>query len=309
MTATLRAFVREELDRPVAAAVADTARQLASRLGAIAVLFYGSNLRTGSLEGVLDFYVLVAKPSGSFARQMGTRMLWPDVSFHEVETGGQVVRAKVATMPIDTFEHATAGRGVDTTVWTRFVQPSALVWRADPSTASRVVRAVANAAITACGFAAALGPSHGRAAEYWQALFNETYEAELRVEPPGRAGHITAFEPQRYERLLALAWDAGGIRFERDGDRLVCHLRADDCIRLAAGWLARARFGKALNLLRLVKAAFTFDGAARYGAWKIERHTGIRITLTPWRERHPILAAPGVVWQVLLWNVMRPRAA
>jgi hypothetical protein len=47
-----------------------------------------------------------------------------------------------------------------------------------------------------------------------------------------------------------------------------------------------------------VRAAFTFEGAARYGVWKVERHTGVAVPLTPWREKHPILAAPGVFWRV-----------
>jgi hypothetical protein len=47
------------LDRPLDPAVADFARELGEAAGARAVLFYGSNLRTGSLEGVLDFYVLL----------------------------------------------------------------------------------------------------------------------------------------------------------------------------------------------------------------------------------------------------------
>ena len=51
--------------------------------------------------------------------------------------------------------------------------------------------------------------------------------------------------------------------------------------------------GKPLNVARILKAAFTFDGAARYAAYKVERHTGIEIAVTPWRERHPFLAAPG----------------
>ena len=55
-----------------------------------------------------------------------------------------------------------------------------------------------------------------------------------------------------------------------------------------------------------MKAAFTFQGAARYAAWKIERHTGVPIEVTPWRERHPILAAPGVLLKV--WKSRR-RAA
>ena len=44
-------------------------------------------------------------------------------------------------------------------------------------------------------------------------------------------------------------------------------------------------------------------GAARYAAWKIERHTGLAVPLTPWRERHVILASPGVFWR--LWKARR----
>jgi hypothetical protein len=57
-------------------------------------------------------------------------------------------------------------------------------------------------------------------------------------------------------------------------------------------------------MLRLLKAAWTFDGATRYALWKIERHSGVHIPLTPWRERHPVLAAPGVLYR--LWR-MAPR--
>ena len=42
----------------------------------------------------------------------------------------------------------------------------------------------------------------------------------------------------------------------------------------------RQRLGKPYNLMRLVRATATFDGAARYAAWKVERHTGVAIALT-----------------------------
>ena len=70
-------------------------------------------------------------------------------------------------------------------------------------------------------------------------------------------------------------------------------------------WARRRRLGKPINLLRLVRAASTFEGASRYAAWKIERHTGVPVEITPWRERHPVLAAPGVLFSV--WR--RRRAA
>ena len=56
--------------------------------------------------------------------------------------------------------------------------------------------------------------------------------------------------------------------------------------------------GKPLNFARLAKASTTFEGAARYAAWKIERHTGMPVEVTPFREKHPVLAAPGVLWSL-----------
>ena len=96
----------------------------------------------------------------------------------------------------------------------------------------------------------------------------------------------------------------GGIAFDSDGDALAPRIGAAERGRFARAWSARARAGKPLNVARLVKAAFTFEGAARYGLWKVQRHTGIALPLTPWRERHPVLAAPGVFWQV--WRARRP---
>jgi hypothetical protein len=58
--------------------------------------------------------------------------------------------------------------------------------------------------------------------------------------------------------------------------------------------------GKALNLLRLVKAAFTFVDGPRYLVWKIERHTGAKLALTPWQLRHPVLAGPVLLFR--LWR-------
>ena len=92
MTA-LAARIGAGLDRPIDPAVAAFAAELGIAAGAAAVLFYGSNLRTGSLEGVLDFYVLLPGE-----RERG---IWPTVSYrerrHDGTGSGGVLRAKVAT--------------------------------------------------------------------------------------------------------------------------------------------------------------------------------------------------------------------
>ena len=290
---------REELQAEPPPAVAALGRTLAQARGAVAVLFYGSALRTGDLDGVLDFYVLTQRVRPG-PRGLATRLLWPDVSYHEVELDGQVLRAKVATMTLAQFQSATRGQGIDTTIWARFVQPAGLVWSANPAVAGQVVEAVADAARTAARFAAALGPSEGPPATYWSALFQETYAAEFRVEKGGRERSILAFDVERYHRLLVACWREEGLLDIETETSVQPTLNEADRKRIQAAWRLRRRMGRPLNYARLIKAAFTFEGAARYAAWKIERHTGMPVALTPWRERHPVLAAPGVLWR--LWR-------
>ena len=63
--------------------------------------------------------------------------------------------------------------------------------------------------------------------------------------------------------------------------------------------MLRRRAGKALNLARLVKAAFTFRGGLPYIISKIERHGGRPLELRPWERRLPWLAAPLVMLRLL----------
>ena len=258
--------------------------------GAAAVLFYGSNLRTGSLDGVLDFYVLTDGPV--------ERGLWPRVSYREWRHGGHDLRAKIATMHLATFAAAAAGRTVDTTIWARFVQPAALVWQRDAGDAAQVAQALDAAAGTAAWLAAALGPAKGREEDYWRSLFRATYRAELRVEAPGREDTILATHRAHFTGLLPRAWARDGIAFDQDGDTLIPYLPRGQRARARRWWARRRRMGKPLNVVRLVRAAATFDGAARYAAWKVERHTGIAVTVTPWREKHPLLSAPAMLLEL-----------
>lgn len=287
--------IAAQLAAPVKPEVAAFAAALGTAAGARAVLFYGSNLRTGSLDGVLDFYVLLP----------GTEepAIWPTVSYHERPHEGETLRAKVATMRLATFARAAGGELTDTTIWARFVQPSALVWTADAGAQGEVIAAIAAACTTAARLAAALGPESGMAEDYWRALFRATYQAEFRVEKSGRENDILSVNAAHFAGLLPLAWEAGGIPVKAAGEQLTPDLPHWQRGVVLKWWAKRRRMGKPLNLLRLVKASTTFEGAARYAAWKIERHTGMPVEVTPFRERFPLLAAPQVLWQ--LWRHRR----
>lgn len=294
MSGRVRHLVAAELALPVAPAIAEMGRDVAHRLGGLAVLFYGSVLRTGDLDGLLDFYVLTERP-----RHRGIRArLWPEISFEEVTVGCRTLRAKVAAMPLATFAAAAADTMADTTIWTRFVQPAALVWARDAATGEAVVTAVASAVLTATRYAAVQGEAPVPAAAWFEALFAETYRAELRVEPPGRGRSILSFRPERWAPLLLAGWADAGWRVEEQAGAVRPVVPAAQRRAIAARWRRRRRAGRPLNAARLAKAALTLDGAARYAVWKIERHTGLAVPLTPWRERHPLLAAPAVLWRV-----------
>ncbi len=290
MTGTLRQRVESWLAAPVRDEVRAFAERLAHEAGAAAVLFYGSNLRTGSLDGVLDFYLL--KDSAEPER------IWPRVSYHECEEGGQVLRAKAATMDLGTFAAAAKGTLLDTTIWARFTQPSALLWQRERKAARAVKAAICDAVCTATRTAAVLGPAKGAQDAYWTALFRATYRAEFRVEAPGREASILDAHSAHFDGLLTLGWTAQNLAFARDGQTLAPQLSTAQRKHVLRWWRTRRRLGKPLNIARLIKASTTFEGAARYGAWKIERHSGVPVALTPWREKHPVLAAPRVLFDV-----------
>jgi len=295
VTTPLAARLAAAADRPVDPAVAAFARRLGEEAGARAVLFYGSNLRTGSLDGVLDFYVLLPGP--------GERGLWPRVSYREWDHAGARLRAKIATMSLARFAQAAAGETIDTTIWARFVQPSALAWARDDQARASVLAALQAAAITAARLAVAVGPARGPEDAYWRALFRATYRAELRVEPPGREDAILTANQAHFDGLLPAALGQAGIALVRDGATIEPRLEPREKQLILRWWNRRRRLGKALNAIRLIRAATTFEGGMRYVAWKVERHTGLPVKVTPLRERFPLAAAPALIWQV--WRARR----
>ena len=295
MKQSLQARVDEGLARATRSEVTAFARRLGEAADALGVLFYGSNLRTGSLEGVLDFYVLLPGPQ--------RERIWPRVSYREWQHEGETLRAKIATMSLAQFARAAQGQSRDTTIWARFVQPSALVYAQNAKAQAEIGQAVADAAATASRLAATLGPANGREEDFWRALFRATYHAEFRVEKAGREDSILSVNAAHFEGLLPLAWDAQGIAWTREGERISPQLTAAERRSILRWWAARQRLGKALNVLRLAKATTTFEGAAAYGAWKLERHTGITLEVTPFRKKHPLLAMPGAA--IELWRARR----
>lgn len=308
--AALLQRLREELLQAAPSGVQQLAGSLASRGGpaTVAVLFYGSALRAGDAEGILDFYVLMddvaAWPGGALAH-LANRVLPPNVGYLQQDEAGTGLRAKFAIISLRQFADRLTDTALDTTLWARFCQPALCVWTRSDADRDAVVALVGAAVVRAGLWAARLGPAEAIAEDYWRALFARTYAAELRVEKTARPQDIVGRQPQRYAELLPLAWEAGGLSFARREDgRFVPGLGDDERRDAARRWRKRARHGRRLNLLRLLKAAFTFEGAMDYVAWKVERHRGIQLAVKPWQRRFPLLAAPFLYWKLRRLGVL-----
>jgi len=282
----MRDLVADELSLPVDPRVSAVARAIAGKHAPAsrAVLFYGSCLREGELKGrMLDFYLMVSDYRAAYPKRWlaaANRLIPPNVFYFE----HQGLAAKYAVLSEADFHRLNGPETSSVSVWARFAQPSRLVWAADDAARDRAIDAVSRAAPTLLSSA---GERVGeKPLDWWRRAFALTYSAELRAEKPGRQASVVDADRARYARFTQSAAAA----IERP---------------LKANWRRRRIQGKALSVLRLAKASFTFAGGADYIAWKINRHAGTAIELTPWQRRHPLLAGISLLPRLLRSGAVR----
>ncbi len=283
-----------EFDRPVppsVQAVAEAARK-AYGDGILAVLFYGSCFRSGEDRGgLVDLYLLAESyrsvHSGWLAR-LANRLVPPNVYHVECAFEGRRVHAKCALVTLDQFCRRSCERCRNPYFWARFSQPFGLLWVRDEEVRRRIERARIEAIRTTWRAARPLLPGRADPLAIWQRAYRETYRTELRAEKPERARQLVERFADRFTALGRLL------------EGVACEVPRRHALRT---WRLRRIEGKLLSVLRLLKAAFTFRGGADYLAWKIERHSGVRVELSDWQRRHPVLAS-----LVLGWRLYRRRA-
>ncbi len=288
----LRALVSAELAEPVDPRVAAIAAAVAERHGAAsrAVLFYGSCLRERQLEGLmLDFYLIVSDYRAAYGKSWlaaANRLIPPNVFPFEHDG----LAAKYAVLSEANFARECGEEARSVSVWARFAQPSRLVWSADEAARSRVVESVARAAPTLFALTRPTLPEAERddPLAVFRAGFALTYGAELRAERKQRSGSIVDTDAYRYARF--------GRAVLRDAPR---HPPGQ------GSWAWRQRKGKALTVLRIVKASGTFAGGIDYLAWKIGRHSGAAIEIKPWQRRWPLVAGLTLLPRLLKRGAIR----
>lgn len=296
---------------PALQALSDAAR---ARHGTAvrAVLFYGSCLRDGIDEGKMaDLYLLVddyGAALGNPLSALGNRLLPPNVYYLACRHEGLSLKAKYAVLTLSAFRKGTTAAWFHPYLWARFAQPTAIAYCADEETRDSIIEGLGDAVVTLLGEAAPLMDGSFRGEDLWVEAFQRTYRSELRAEGPERARVIFRADAARYLAVTAALFHAEAAdETGSDAARWFSQAQPSRRARRRAEWrwLLRRPWGKILSVLRLIKAAFTFQGGAGYLKWKIERHTGVEVELTPWQTRHPILAAPLLLWRLYRRGAIR----
>lgn len=292
--------VRTSLRAPSTAAVNSLAQLLLARYGEAvqAIVFYGSCQRnTDDLDGLFDLYLLVddyRAVSSSRGIALLGRLLPPNVYYLETRYGEKTIRAKYAILSMADLARGTSRRWFHSYLWARFCQPTLLVYRRDDEVAERVVACCAQAVVTFVGrVLPRLGESFS-CQDLWQNGLALTYRAELRPEKVDRPVRLFMSNPDYFREVTRPAMASLGVPVVVDstGEAELYRLVIPPARRLFSclSWRLRIIQGKFLSVVRLIKASLTFAGGADYIAWKIERHTGVQITLSPFQRRHPVVA-------------------
>lgn len=284
------------------------AQELLARHGSAvqAVLFYGSCFRKGDdVEGLVDLYLLVdsyRSLSRRWIQVCSYKLLRPTVFYLEVPFEGRLVRAKYAVLSLANFERGTTRRWFHSYLWGRFAQPTGLLYTRSDQVRERLHVTLAQAVLTFIIRVLPLLPPRFDARDLWQRGLACSYRAELRAERPGAVALLFDAAPDYYEQATRASLEVMPFSVKGVGGTVPTgyHARIPARTRVASrvAWSVRYAQGKVLSLLRLGKGLFTFQGGIDYILWKIERHSGVRVELTPRLRRHPLLTRGILVWRL-----------
>ena len=303
--------IASQSSRPVASSLAALVGFLQERFGdsLVGVMLYGSCLHTDDpTDGIVDLYAVVDEYRNAYPERLlraGNAWLPPNVFYVEKTDHDTMLRAKYAVLSLEHLEEG-ASRWFHSYVWARFAQPVRVLYVRDENSRERIHRALAQAVLTflrSC--VPALDCVEMDAEAIWTQSLTLTYASELRAERD-RARRLTEVNLDDYSRITAAAAPGlvgqlevlPGARYRRMADER-------DRRRVSRRWRLRRWQGRVLSIMRLSKAVFTFRDSVDYAAWKIERHTGVQIDVTPRMRRYPLLLGPRVLWMLLRRGTLR----
>jgi len=304
----LLTLIRQETSRQTPASLTPLIEELLARYGdaAQAILYYGSCFRKGEdTGGIVDLYLVVdryrhAYPRGSYA--LLNTLLPPNVFYLEVPCEGRVSRAKYAVFSCQDLQRGATVRRFHSYLWARLAQPMALVYARNDQVVDQVYGAMADALLTFLTRVLPRMPSQFSSRELWSEGLRLSYAAELRAERRDKLVGLFDDAPHHYEKLTRTALTMVPYSVKAMGGTPGACYRASiptaTRIWSSLTWTVRRLQGKALSILLLLKASYTFRGGVGYLLWKIERHSGVTVQIDQRLRRVPLVGVAVLFWRL-----------
>ena len=277
----------------------------------LAILVYGSWLR-GKRDTMLDFYVLVEDyhTLDSFWQGWMCKLLPPNVyQIHHqtLDDNGKKheLRAKVALLTFDHFRNAIQ-HDFHSYFWARFAQPCEVLYARNEAVSASLQNTFER---SSARFMEQVIPAMNdtfSSCELWTHGLSLTYQCELRTESRNRGETLYDFSADYFDRVaICFARNKKPLSYsESEEVFLNCSSLAARRLSPVRWWLRRLQ-GKLLSMLRLFKAAFTFNQPLEYLLWKIERHSGLYVQPSRRQLKHPLLFAWPLLWKLYRQGAFR----
>ncbi len=298
--ATLFETIQRDLLRAPSPAVSVFVREILTSYGenVQGILFYGSCLHKGEdLHGLFDLYVLVNSYDSVNRNTVHATLnsvLPPNVFYLEVPYEQQKIRAKYAILSIADLLKGTSPKWFHSYLWARFCQPTHMVYACGDDVVDKVSTALAQSVLT---FIVRVLPRLERdftIRELWHKGLELTYRSELRPEKADKQVRLFDTSPEYFEDITRKAFAAVPYLIDEhqhpDATRFTAAIPSSARLASHLSWAARIVQGKVLSVLRLIKGTLTFEGGVDYILWKIKRHSGVTLEVSPFLRRHPLLA-------------------
>ncbi len=277
-----------------------------------AVLFYGSCLRSGNVDdGLADLYLLVDDYRAAFKNwslAFSNHLLPPNVFYLEVPFQGRILRIKYAVLTLADFRNGT-NCWFHSYLWGRFSQKCGLIYSHSEEVTAEVIESLAYAVMTFIGHSLPQMESTFSARDLWERGLSLSYRSELRPEKSDRAARLFDNDPAYYQELTHAAFENSCFTVTTQTDVTSrcyqVHNPAKGRRLNGFAWRIRAIQGKVLSVLRLAKGFLTFKGGVDYILWKIERHSGVSIDVSPTLKRIPPAAILVIFWHLFRRGAFR----
>ena len=315
LPATLIEIVGQPSTQPIPLPIQAAGNFLAKKYGQAVqgILLYGSCLRAGTDQnGLVDCYVIVDAYTSVYPSTWLARLndwLPPNVFYGEVAVEDHTVRMKYAVLSLEDFERSVSPKWFHSYFWGRFAQPTAVMACPSQSVKERIILGLGSAVVTFLGKVVSRMPQKFSAKDIWNIGLALSYGAELRAESKGRVTTLWENNQVYYEQAAyaVFAECFPNVKVLKENDEAIFEYEHSkyEYTKNQIAWIVRKIQGKVLSILRLMKAAFTFQGGADYLIWKIERHSGVKVELTPAQRKHPIWAGITTFWRLYRQGAFR----